>query len=94
VLLAPADHWRADDHPGCEDRDEQPGLGNADLQVAGDLRQQARDDELGGEHEERADGQHVHDEREPHRGGGCRRPGRAGQLVGGHRRVAVSMTNR
>jgi hypothetical protein len=35
------------------------------VEVAGDLGQQASDHELGGEHEERADGEHVDDEREP-----------------------------
>jgi len=81
---------RADHHADGEHRDQQPGLGHAHLQVAGDLGQQARDDELGGEHEERADGQHIHDERESPRqrrprfafasraGGRCRRPGWAG----------------
>ena len=68
---------RADDHPDREDRDQQPGLGHAHVQVAGDLRQQAGDDELGREHEERAGGQDVDDERaaRPGRAAASRRPG-------------------
>ncbi len=60
-----------DDHPDREDGYQQTCTGRRDVEVDGDLGEQAGDDELGGPHQEGADGQDVDDERQP-RGRGVR----------------------
>ena len=42
-----------------------PAAGRRDVEVDGDLGEQAGDDELGGPHQEGADGEDVDDERQP-----------------------------
>ncbi|WP_406490181.1 hypothetical protein [Streptomyces phaeochromogenes] len=56
-------HRRRPDDPACRERcDQQTCLRDADIQIVGDLGQQARDDEFGGAHEECPGGQHQDDE--------------------------------
>jgi hypothetical protein len=58
-------HRAACDHPGREGGDQQAGLRHADPQAGRQLRQQPGDQVLAGAHQERADGQQHHDERQP-----------------------------
>ncbi|MCP2357017.1 hypothetical protein HD597_004037 [Nonomuraea thailandensis] len=56
---------RDDEMPGREHRDQQARLRHAHPQVGGDLRQQARDHELGRDHQEGAHRQHMDHQRQP-----------------------------
>jgi hypothetical protein len=61
-------HRTARDHADSECGDQQAGLRHADPQAGGQLREQPGDQVLTGAHQERAEGQQHHDERQP--GGG------------------------
>src|SRR5687768_8567534 len=63
-------HRRADEYAERITGDQQPGRGEADLQVGGDLQQQAHDHEFGGADAEGADGQRVQRDRQAAAGGG------------------------
>ena len=74
---------RAHDHADGEDGDQQAGVPDRNSQILSDLREQARHHELGGAHQECADRQDVHDQRQPAWCGWLGRHGLSALLLAG-----------